>query len=115
MNMNDQASVVGNSRQQALKNLQFLASESQIQEGLNRIASAFGKVNSIARVDFSKECDASEYVFFVDFQDTRDAMTAARHLNGFLYGFSALMVKIRKNGHAQQIAQDCFLPEGEIP
>ncbi|MDD5176205.1 MAG: RNA-binding protein [Sterolibacterium sp.] len=97
MNMNDPTHDIANLRQQELKNLRLLASESQIQDGLNRIAGTFGKVNSVVRVDLQKKCDSSEYVFFVDFEDTLDAMTAARHLNGFLYGFSALMLKVQKN------------------
>lgn len=101
MSTYERAPGVDSLRQQDLKNLRLLASATQIQEGLKRIASAFGKVNSIARIDLSKESDPAEYVFFVNFEDTLDAMTAARHLNGFLYGFSALMVKVQNNGHAQ--------------
>ena len=33
---------------------------------------------------------------------TLDAMTAAKELKGFLYGFSALVVKIRRNGNRQK-------------
>lgn len=90
-------SSVVNPRHQELRKLQFLASEAEIQEALGKIAGAFGKVNSIAYL--AQGSDPSAYVFFVDFEDTLDAMTAARDLNGFLYGFSALMVKVQKSGN----------------
>jgi len=101
-------SAVVSPRQKELMNLQFLTSETQIREALGKIASAFGKVNSIAPL--TKNSDSSEYVFFVDFEDTLDAMTAARALKGFLYGFSALMVKVQKSGNVQSSKLQRRLP-----
>ena len=89
----------------------MLDSEAAIQEGLSRIAGTFGKVHSVVPVVLPNNhpdestVDESTVTFTINFESTLDAMTAARELSGFLYGFSALVVRLRRQnecgGHGQ--------------
>ncbi len=89
------------SPKQEMENLRFLSSEIQIQEGVSKIAGTFGKVQSVAPLALENGHDQPGYAFFVNFENTRDAMTAAKDLKGLLYGFSGLVVKIHKQEQSQ--------------
>lgn len=88
----------GRSPRQELKALESLEGGRQIEEALVRIAAGYGKVESISQLVLSNEYRRSEYVFFINFADPDDAMRAARELDGLLYGFSALVVTVPRNG-----------------
>ena len=88
-------------RRQELKDLEFLDSGHQIQDALARIAGAFGKILSISQLVLSNEYRRPEYVFFINFENAQDAMTAARDLDGLLYGFSAIVIAIPRNGFSR--------------
>ena len=98
MHTNLKAVPAGASARQELKNLELLETGTQIQEALAKIANAFGKIQSISQLALSNEYWRPEYVFFIHFANTNDAMNAARDLGGLLYGFSALVVTVPRNG-----------------
>jgi len=56
-------------------------------------------VHSVIPVALPSANSAAEHVFTINFEKTLDAMTAARELKGFLYGFSALVVRITKKSN----------------
>ena len=90
------------SRKGKMERLCLLESETEIQEAVKRIAVSFGKVHSVIPISLQNRDDNAEYAFTINFESTLDAMTAAKELKGFLYGFSALVVKIRRNGNRQK-------------
>ena len=93
------------SRKGKMEHLYLLESETEIQEAVKRIAVSFGKVHSVIPISLQNRDDNTEhaeYAFTINFESTLDAMTAAKELKGFLYGFSALVVKIRRNGNRQK-------------
>ncbi|HQW21215.1 MAG TPA: hypothetical protein PLI90_11165 [Rhodocyclaceae bacterium] len=93
------------SRKGKMERLCLLESETEIQEAVKRIAVSFGKVHSVIPISLQNRDDNTEhaeYAFTINFENTLDAMTAAKELKGFLYGFSALVVKIRRNGNRQK-------------
>lgn len=99
---NGKAEAISGSRRRELESLHLLESASEIHEAVSRIAATFGNVHSVIPIALPNGNGAGEYAFTINFENTLDAMTAARELKGFLYGFSALVVKIKKgNGQAQ--------------
>lgn len=93
------------SRREKLEGLSLLESENDILEGVKKIAVTFGKVHSVIPISPTNNDGDTEYVYTINFESTLDAMTAARELRGFLYGFSALVIKIRKSGDSRQPSQ----------
>lgn len=85
-------------RRQELKALESLDSTCDIEAALARIATSYGKVESISQLVLSNEHRRAEHVFFINFTRADDALLAARDLDGLLYGFSALVVTVPRNG-----------------
>ena len=98
---NGKSAAISGSRRAELESLHLLESASEIHEAVSRIATTFGNVHSVIPIALPKGDAAAEYAFTINFENTLDAMTAARELKGCLYGFSALVVKIRKKGNGQ--------------
>lgn len=93
------------SRREKLESLSLLESEIEILEGVEKIAVTFGKVHSVIPILPTNNDGDTGYIYTINFESTLDAMTAARELKGVLYGFSALVIKIRKNGDSRQPSQ----------
>ncbi len=89
------------SRRQEMKALEALANNRQIEEALVLIASSYGKIVSISQLVLSGEYRGPEYVFFINFADSSDALRAASEMDGLLYGFSALVISIPQAGFSQ--------------
>lgn len=62
--------------------------------GLRDIASRYGKVGDITQLANPHNAPQDQQVFLVNFDDTADAIAAARKLKCHLFGFSTLLVSV---------------------
>lgn len=78
--------------------LGLLASETDIHNRLNEIASAYGKVVGVSKIAGRNADGDGNDTFLVDFDRSQDALVAAQALRCYLYGFSTLLVPVPRNG-----------------
>lgn len=77
-------------------------SESRIVENLTLFLGEFGKINSVSFMPPSIDGGMEELVFFVNFEKSDAAMSAANSLDCILYGFSTVVVRIPRGAvHAE--------------
>jgi len=84
--------------QPAIRDLRFLSSEARIIDALRDIAGVFGKTLSITAMPEASETD--EYLFLIHFDQTKDAIAAAKAMQCYHYGFSTLLVAIPRSRKA---------------
>lgn len=61
---------------------------------LLQIASRYGKVGEITPLDNLRQGSSDTQIFLVNYEDTADAIVAARKLKCHLFGFSTLLVSV---------------------
>jgi hypothetical protein len=61
---------------------------------LLQIASRYGKVGEITPLDNPRQGPSDTQIFLVNYEDTADAIVAARKLKCHLFGFSTLLVSV---------------------
>lgn len=74
--------------------LGHMGSKHAVLDGLLEIASRFGKVGDITALENPHNTPSDHDLFLVNFEETADAIVAARKLKCHLFGFSTLLVSV---------------------
>ena len=78
-----------------------LASPEEIQGELGKAASNFGKIIAIMPLPQTQEQSDDQCGFLVCFEKTMDAMAASRNWHCLLFGFTSVIVSIRRCSNLQ--------------
>jgi len=74
--------------------LSHMGSKDAVLGGLLEIASRYGKVGDISALQSPKNAPSDHDIFLVNYEETADAIVAARKLKCHLFGFSTLLVPV---------------------
>ncbi|WP_439114747.1 hypothetical protein [Hydrogenophaga sp.] len=74
--------------------LSHMGSKHAVLGGLLAIASRYGKVGEITALERPQNAASDHDIFLVNFEETADAIVAARKLKCHLFGFSTLLVSV---------------------
>ena len=80
-----------------------LASAEEVRGELGRVASTYGKINTILPLPKKSDESADHCGFLVCFEKTMDALAASRHWHCLLFGFTTVVVFVKFGGGAREV------------
>ena len=87
-----------------IQSLADLASTDEVRVALAELAAPYGKVDAVTRLPDAAATGASTRQFIVEFARTQDAMAASSGWRCPLFGFSAVIVSLKRNGAGEPSA-----------
>ena len=88
-----------------INDLGLLSSEAKILDALREIASIFGKTLSVRAMPENGEPTTGDYRFLIHFEQTQDAIAAAKAMKCYLCGFSTLLVTIPRQQPGAEVGR----------
>ncbi len=86
-----------------IESLGKLASPEEVRGELGKVASNFGKINSILPLPKKSDETADQCGFLVCFEKTMDALAASRHWHCILFGFTTVVVFVELGGNSRKL------------
>ncbi len=86
-----------------IESLGALASAEQVRDELGRVASTYGKINTILPLPKKSDESADHCGFLVCFEKTVDALAASRHWHCILFGFTTVVVFVKMGGSPREL------------